>query len=136
MILQWEEFTPVLFSPERKAHRLEVFGVSFQIGLYDEEYKLTIFTADDDILNEVFPSFEEAELAAIQQLYKMCRELNDILTTPVASKTESQDDKQSTVRVAGKPFICECGCNVFTKINMCTYNRYVCNSCRAGWVGE
>jgi len=37
------------------------------------------------------------------------------------------------IKIDGKTFRCECGCNVFRRIGEL---RYECNSCRATFTGE
>ncbi len=41
--------------------------------------------------------------------------------------------EQVMPRVNGKPFKCDCGCNVFTKTEPL---KYRCNSCEATYTGE
>lgn len=43
---------------------------------------------------------------------------------------------QSTLKVTGKPFRCECGCNVFHQPNDKDLSRYACNGCDAEYVTE
>ena len=42
------------------------------------------------------------------------------------------------VRLAGKVFYCDCGCNVFhhPKDEYDNRNKYVCNACLAQYTGE
>ena len=35
--------------------------------------------------------------------------------------------------INGKAFRCDCGCNVFTEVDML---RFKCNGCGARWIGE
>ena len=40
------------------------------------------------------------------------------------------------LKVAGKPFHCSCGCNVFRKLDPDHPNDYTCNACRAVYTSE
>lgn len=40
------------------------------------------------------------------------------------------------LKVGGKPFRCDCGCNVFRKLEPPPFLRYECNSCHARYTGQ
>lgn len=42
------------------------------------------------------------------------------------------EPEQTMPHVAGKPFRCHCGCNVFSRVG----DRYTCNACGAIYRGE
>jgi len=48
------------------------------------------------------------------------------------------EPKDILISVGGKPFRCECGCNVFRHPSNLPEDRYkyVCNSCRLTYTGE
>ena len=52
---------------------------------------------------------------------------------PRARPIPGANHKQSMLRVDGKLFRCECGCNVFSEYEPL---KYVCNSCEALYTGE
>lgn len=54
------------------------------------------------------------------------------VTIRLREDAETPEPEQSMPRVNGKPFRCECGCNVFTRRG----NRYTCNGCGANYRGE
>lgn len=60
---------------------------------------------------------------------------NEIIARRLAAKEDMKTGsiEQVMPRVDGKPFRCDCGCNVFTKIGSL---HYQCNSCEARWKGE
>lgn len=52
----------------------------------------------------------------------------------ILSMSEEQPIRQDTMlKVDGKPFRCECGCNVFTKVSDV---RYECNACEQLYEGS
>lgn len=46
-----------------------------------------------------------------------------------AVKYENGDPKQFTIRLKGRLYRCDCGCNVFHKPEEKYPNHYKCNSC-------
>ena len=46
-----------------------------------------------------------------------------------ALKREDGTLWQFTLKVAGKPFYCRCGCNVFHKPDIGNLDKYRCNAC-------
>lgn len=43
--------------------------------------------------------------------------------------------EQVTIRIGGKPYRCDCGCNVFTKLPGPPFLRFECNGCHARYTG-
>jgi hypothetical protein len=54
------------------------------------------------------------------------------MSEPVTNTTEAQ--RNIMVRVGGKSFRCDCGCNVFHAGKQPL--TYICNACGTGYVGE
>ena len=48
-------------------------------------------------------------------------------------RTPAEEPRDIFVKVSGKSFRCDCGCNVFRSPAI---KRYACNSCGAKYVGE
>lgn len=53
-----------------------------------------------------------------------------------AVKHENGDPKNFTIKLKGKPFRCDCKCNVFHKPNKENLNQYKCNSCGTVYEAE
>ena len=53
---------------------------------------------------------------------------------PVKQEANEQP-RNIMLEVAGKPFHCFCGCNVFRKLDPNNPNKYTCNACEETYEG-
>jgi len=56
-----------------------------------------------------------------------------IIETAIKNQHVNEENRNSTIRIDGKLFRCNCGCNVFAKLSE---NRYRCNMCKSEYETE
>ena len=58
------------------------------------------------------------------------------LSSVKPSTAPAERPRNTMLEVAGKPFYCPCGCNVFQKLDPNNPNEYTCNACEATYEGN
>jgi hypothetical protein len=86
----------------------------------------------------------EAENERLRELLTRARDVIDMrvgdeVAAEIGTLTQEQGTgekygKQVMIKLEDKTFHCDCGCNVFTRID--ETSSFICNACRANWHGE
>jgi len=74
------------------------------------------------------------ERELIEPVRRLQNLIDAALAPPAAGATEPKG-RQMMINVMGKPFRCDCGCNVFSELEA-SRPHYKCNSCGANYLGE